>query len=211
MGPAPLSSSRLLMLLAAVVLVETVTTFLGARLSLTRLELIAITRLVQLSAVICLAAWQPRGLHDLGMARDYLKNGIVTGLSWSAAFAIIVMGGAFALFLGGRDPLALIRMPLPGTTDQRVLFFLIGGIVGPAAEEVVFRGIVFGYLRRWGAFTAVVGSTLLFAALHPGNGFPFIQTVGGIVFGLAYHRSGSLAAPMIVHMLGNLALFTLSL
>jgi membrane protease YdiL (CAAX protease family) len=175
------------------------------------MELIAVTRLLQLSAVIGLAAGRNHGLRDLGLARDRLRGGIVTGLTWSAAFAAIVGLMAIALALAGHDPKALVRMPLPATPGRRALFFLVGGIVGPAAEEAVFRGVVFSYLRRWGALTAVVGSTALFAAMHRGSGFPVIQTVGGLVFGLAYLRSGSLTAPAIIHMLGNLAIFTLSL
>jgi|LGVF01.1.fsa_nt_gb hypothetical protein len=34
---------------------------------------------------------------------------------------------------------------------------------------------------------------------------------GGILFAVAYETSGSLAAPIVIHVLGNLAIFTVSL
>jgi uncharacterized protein len=86
----------------------------------------------------------------------------------------------------------------------------VGGIVAPIAEEVVFRGLIFGYLRRWGLTAAVLISTALFAALHLPT-IPVTQVVGGAVFAIAYHMGGSLMVPIVIHMLGNLAIFTLSL
>jgi membrane protease YdiL (CAAX protease family) len=211
MGPAPITGFFLLTSLSVVLLLEAAAAVVGTRLPVSPMALIAATRLLQLSAVIGLAAGRPRGLRDLGLDMDRLKSGVVTGMAWSAVFAAIVGAVAAALMLGGRDPLALVHMPLPTAPGQIVLFFLVGGIVGPAAEEVVFRGVVFGYLKRWGPWTSVIGTTALFAMVHRGPGLPLTQIVGGLVFALAYHRSGSLAAPMIIHMLGNLALFTLSL
>ena len=31
-------------------------------------------------------------------------------------------------------------MTLPDTTDQIVIFYIVGGIIGPVAEEMFFRG-----------------------------------------------------------------------
>jgi hypothetical protein len=42
-------------------------------------------------------------------------------------------------------------------------------------------------------------------------GIPLAQVVGGIVFAVAYEIEGSLMVPITIHVLGNLAIFTLSL
>ena len=52
-------------------------------------------------------------------------------------------------------------------------------------------------------------STALFAALHL-PGLPLTQIIGGIAFALAYEVSGSLIAAILIHSLGNLAIFALS-
>ena len=40
---------------------------------------------------------------------------------------------------------------------------------------------------------------------------PWIQAVGGVLFCVAYEMSGSLWAPIIVHLTGNLVIFLLPL
>ena len=40
---------------------------------------------------------------------------------------------------------------------------------------------------------------------------PVTQIVGGVVFCLAYEKEKSLLVPIVIHMLGNAALFTLGL
>jgi len=211
MGSAPISTVFLLITLSAAILLETVMSLAGARLSLSRMETIAVTRVLQMIVLIRLAAIQSDGLQCIGLDQQRLKNGFITGLLWSAGFAAAVVVAAIGLAVAGIDPLALIRAPLPVPYGQRGLFLVVGGVLGPAAEELVFRGIVFGYLRRWGLPAAVVGSTALFAFIHQGPGIPVTQIVGGLVFALAYHKSGSLVAPMMIHTLGNLAIFSLSL
>ena len=72
--------------------------------------------------------------------------------------------------------------------------------------------MLYGFFRRWGVVVAIVVSTGVFVLAHPiSQGFPIPQAVGGIVFALAYEIEGSLMTPIVIHVLGNLALFTLSL
>ena len=93
-----------------------------------------------------------------------------------------------------------------------IIYLLVGGIVGPLAEEVFFRGLIYGFLRRWGAVVAVTVSTLIFVLAHPSafSGIPFTQAVGGILFAMAYEKEQNLVAPITIHGLGNLAIFALS-
>jgi hypothetical protein len=84
--------------------------------------------------------------------------------------------------------------------------------VAPIAEEVFFRGILYGFLRRWGVLLALILTTAIFVLAHPVfPGIPVTQMVGGIIFALAYEIEGNLMAPITIHVLGNMAIFTLSL
>jgi membrane protease YdiL (CAAX protease family) len=180
-------------------------------LPLPRLWLITATRTVQLAALSILAHRQIGGWQMLGLDRSTLASGIRHGLIWSAGFAAAAGLMFLGLWMTGENPLAMIRSPLPASPADRALFFFVGGIVAPAAEEAVFRGLIFGYLRRWGLAVAILISTGLFAAIHTGVALPVTQIVGGAVFALAYHKCGSLMAPIVIHTLGNLAIFALSL
>ncbi|WP_054698754.1 CPBP family intramembrane glutamic endopeptidase [Desulfosarcina cetonica] len=158
-----------------------------------------------------LAERQPAGLATLGLGRDALLPGLMKGLIGSAGFALAAGLLFIALLAAGQHPLQLIRSPLPESPYQRALFFMAGGMVAPVAEEIVFRGVIYGYLRRWGKATAVLISTALFAAFHVGPALPVTQIIGGVVFAIAYQASGSLITPIVIHGLGNLAIFTLSM
>lgn len=210
MGSARISTAFLLKSLLAVAVAEAAATSLAVVVPLPRLWLIAATRTVQLAAVLILAHRQTGGWQMLGLDRSTLVPGIRHGLIWSAGFAAAAGLMFLGLFMAGENPLAMIRSPLPASPADKALFFFVGGIVAPAAEEAVFRGLFFGYLRRWGLIAAILISTVLFAALHLPT-IPVTQIVGGVVFAIAYHTSGSLVTPIAIHTLGNLAIFTLSL
>jgi hypothetical protein len=91
---------------------------------------------------------------------------------------------------------------------------LAGALIGPVAEEIFFRGILYGFFRRWGIPAAVLLSTLLFILPHyhaSGLAVPITQLIGGILFAIAYEIEKNLLVPITIHSLGNLAIFTLSL
>ena len=87
-----------------------------------------------------------------------------------------------ALFISGRNPLTMLRTPLPTDPIAIISLYIVGGLIGPVAEELCFRGIVFSFCRRWGVIIAVVASTAVFATLHSVHGFPVIQVTGGLLF-----------------------------
>ena len=111
----------------------------------------------------------------------------------------------------GIDPLPFIQVHLPLNTGDLILFFLAGGIISPVAEELLFRGVVYGFLRRWGAAPAVMISSLAFVLAHMDfTGFFVIRITGGILFALTYEVEKNLMVPITLHMLGNLAIFSIS-
>lgn len=82
---------------------------------------------------------------------------------------------------------------------------LIGlGILAPAAEEMLFRGLVY---RRFKEFNSVIASmiwaSLMFAMLH-GN---LVQGIYAFIMGFLlcyiYERYGSLKAPVVMHIASN--------
>ncbi|MBI3272093.1 MAG: CPBP family intramembrane metalloprotease [Planctomycetes bacterium] len=82
-------------------------------------------------------------------------------------------------------------------------------LVGPAAEELLFRGIfqrlLHARLPSWGA---VLVGAFLFAMAHvrAGAPLPLLPFAGGVAFGFAYARTRRLAAPFAVHACANAAL-----
>ncbi len=160
---------------------------------------------------LLLAYWRARGWgwEDLGLRGPRAGRGLALGAGVAAAFGaaagIAEAGGrllGFGSFLGAVAGAAPSPAPL-------ALLLAVGAVVGPAAEELAFRGLLYGGLRRrLSPLPATLAATALFAAAHGAAApIPWVQAVGGLAFCAAYERSGSLWAPLVVHGAGNLALF----
>jgi ABC-2 type transport system permease protein len=76
-------------------------------------------------------------------------------------------------------------------------------VAAPLFEEFIFRGLIFGGLRRsFGVWPAGLASAALFAILHPAFSILPVFMLG-MCAALVYERSRSLLAPMIVHAVYN--------
>ena len=81
---------------------------------------------------------------------------------------------------------------------------LLAVVAGPAAEEIFFRGLLYGWLRgRVGVRAGLAVSAFFFALLHM-DAVAFFPILGlGLLFGWVYERTGSLAAPVAIHIFHN--------
>ena len=169
-------------------------------------------RLIEAGLIVTSVMIWGNGVTSLGLARSGIVVGLKRGLLWSAGFGAIALLSFIVLFLAGIDPLKIIEVRLPATQWGIALFFIVGGLIAPVAEEIFFRGMLYGFFRRWGMVVALLISTAAFVIAHPVfPAIPLPQLVGGIVFAVAYEVEGSLMVPITIHVLGNLAIFTLSL
>ena len=201
----------LFLCLAAVIAVELATWVVASKSVYHPMLILAGGRLLQILLIVLIIMIWGKGLSSIGLARSGMVSGLKKGLLWSAGFGAIASLVCIGLFAAGINPLTLIRIRLPRQTADLVLFFIVGGIVGPVAEELFFRGILYGFLRRWGVIVALVLSTLIFVLCHPiSHGIPVTRLVGGFLFALAYEIGGSLIVPITIHTLGNLAIFSIS-
>jgi membrane protease YdiL (CAAX protease family) len=88
-----------------------------------------------------------------------------------------------------------------------VLRVLAIGILGPAAEELVFRGILFArLLKPIGPAATIVATAAAWAALHYSYDWLTLSQVfaDGLILGLARHQSRSTNVPIAMHAVGNL-------
>lgn len=89
--------------------------------------------------------------------------------------------------------------------DGNPLLFACVVLIGPIAEEVVFRLVMVSGLRKTlGPATAILLSSVAFAASHLDVARLPVFLAIGLVLGTAYERSGNLGVPIAIHVLNNL-------
>jgi membrane protease YdiL (CAAX protease family) len=205
-------TKTLIISLAVIVSVESAMRLVLPKQPLDSMVLLGVARVLQVSLIILYLVIWGQGVSCVGLATSKIVDGIKKGLIWSAGFGVVVVLAFSILSIAGINTLTLIHARLPKGPAAMALYLLVGGIVGPAAEEVFFRGLLYGFLRRWGIAVALTTSTLLFVLAHPVSHGVFVpQLVGGILFAVAYEVEGALLVPITIHASGNLAIFTLSL
>lgn len=164
-----------------------------------------------------------RGLTGFGLTRLSLPRDAAIGtLGWLAALALcglIVLATEQVLRVVAPDfhpPEHTVFQLLqdPATWPPlRVLALLGAALLAPAAEELLFRGILQTALtrvlpprgrsmrHRWAAILMVA---VVFGAMHSGTPHHMPALVGlGVLLGFLYERTGSLRACILLHMLFN--------
>ena len=207
-----ISEKTLIIAVLTIVVSDYLLALLLGYLPITDIPKVAIIRLVQLCALIGILFQLNNGVSAIGISKATAFNGFKKGILWSAAFGGIAGASFVILFISGVNPFDMFHMDTPNTIMDLTIYFIVGGIIGPVVEEVFFRGFLYGFFREWGVAFGIIASTAIFAVLHlKGGGVPYIQMAGGLVFAVTYELEKSLVVPIVIHVTGNIALFTISL
>jgi membrane protease YdiL (CAAX protease family) len=84
--------------------------------------------------------------------------------------------------------------------------FLLIVILAPLAEEICFRGMLFGGMRsRLPFWAAALGAGMFFGLLHYTTGPSAVPSlvVLGVIFALIYEKTGSIWPAIIMHTMNN--------
>ena len=92
-----------------------------------------------------------------------------------------------------------------------VLNIVSTAIVPAFAEEFAFRGIVMGSLRKYGDTVAIIGSSVLFGAMHQNiSQIPFAFILG-LIFAYIDCKFNSIFPSIAIHFLNNLYAVSMSI
>jgi membrane protease YdiL (CAAX protease family) len=99
---------------------------------------------------------------------------------------------------------AVKTMQSANTWFDRIILGAATTIIVPISEEVLFRGILYTWIRNHGfKALALLGTSLLFAIVHFYiQGLPALFLLA-ILLGLLYERTGNLLAPIAAHSVFN--------
>ncbi|MBF8262602.1 MAG: conserved putative rane protein [Parachlamydiales bacterium] len=186
-----------------------------------------VTFLTSTSAITCIWLFSRGIFHPIRQTiwrrnpDNPLKNDAITALAACLiAFPVVIFAGQFLelavyfIFHTFELPDQLIILFLKMTFGKPLYFFMaIFSIIifAPVIEEILFRGFLQTYLRRYfNAPAAILIASACFALFHYSNeqGLGNIPIIGSlfifsIFLGYVYERQGSLLASMILHAAFN--------
>jgi uncharacterized protein len=158
--------------------------------------------------------WVPAlGLRSRRAARDVSVGAWAGALVFGVAAFLVLPLLQFAWRAVTGDPPPPINqpiLPLDPTPAQIVLG--VGSVVigAPVAEEIFFRGFLFGSLRaRLRFLPAAAISGAVFALFHVQPLLIAVMVFVGIALAYLFDRRGSLAVPIAAHAIFNLIGYTL--
>ena len=168
--------------------------------------------LAQIAIAVALSrrAGPPTPLDRLG-----LRAAPRFGAWW--ALAVGALAGAVALLVPGLwPPRGLAPLEAAIAWPSGKLAVAVVALLVPAAEELFFRGLVFGALRpRLGNAGAVIGASILFLLAHVpqdlGNPGALVAVgITGVLLGALRAASGSVWPCVLAHVLYNTALVSIA-
>lgn len=157
--------------------------------------------------VVCWAIWHKQ--IRLRAAKPVDKLSLMPMMVLAASVAVGMNGLLSLIELYKYSPtfqeISELQMEVPVW-----LGILSYGVLAPLGEEIVFRGIIYGQIRRVSnAPAAIVISAVLFGLFH-GNLVQFVYAlVIGLVLALVRELYGGLLYPMIFHSIANLFVYVM--
>ncbi|MCE3263352.1 MAG: family intrarane metalloprotease protein [Pseudoduganella sp.] len=134
------------------------------------------------------------------------RDARASALAWGVLMALPALA-AGALWLALLRHLGL--MPAPPASAALAWLVPLAVLAAPLFEEFIFRGQVFGGLRRsLPLLPALAASAALFAVIHPPHAMAPVFVLG-LCTAYAAERSRSLLAPMLAHALYNAGMLLL--
>lgn len=135
-----------------------------------------------------------------GIALDF-------ALSWALSLAMLLLGGALGTTANNEAVVAL-------ASEGRNRMFAMTVFLAPVVEEPIFRGLLYGAVRRRSRAAACFVSVLMFGLYHVwqyvfayGDWRFLLQIINYIPVSVAlcysYERSGTIWVPMAFHMFIN--------
>lgn len=148
------------------------------------------------------------GLRGLFQLRPFGRSAAVFAAGAAADLAVTALL-LLAMHKYSPDQKGSPELEKMWTAHANWFFAVLSTVMYACCEELVLRGLVLNYVRKYAGFLkALLVSSLLFALLHVGRSWLALLLIflNGVVYGLAYERTRSLAVPCLLHGLHNSAL-----
>ncbi|MFC4254939.1 CPBP family intramembrane glutamic endopeptidase [Croceibacterium xixiisoli] len=164
----------------------------------------AVNGIAGMAALFAAFALRIRRLRVFGF-RTISSSWLIIG----AAVGLFAFGASFIVeyvyFLFITEPNTQADFQVVAKSGPLMLSILVltGAILTPLGEEFVFRGVIANAFNRYGAWVSVIGSALIFAAMHGPSVIFFDALLVGLLTGVLFRKTGSIWPPAITHIVYN--------
>jgi membrane protease YdiL (CAAX protease family) len=128
------------------------------------------------------------------------------GVAAQAMLAFYSFTGLYSVFVRPEQEDIARDLGLDAGVAAAVGAVVLIALVAPVVEEIFFRGMLYGGLRRrLNMYAAAAISALVFGGLHATTGVSAVPPLVafGFVLALLYERTGSIGPGIVVHVLNN--------
>ena len=145
-------------------------------------------------------------------SKEKVKDALsIRKMKWSTVFGVIAftMASSPLVTLVNLVSQLFVDNTVSANSEQflslhPLLLIFFVGILAPVCEEVVFRGAIFGGMKKEGnVFKAILASGLLFGLLHMNINQASYAFVIGILLGFLVEATGSIFSSILFHVLVN--------
>ncbi len=146
--------------------------------------------------------WEALGLR--GVSPGWLFAALIAGMFAIPLSSVIAVGVQQLLGQPIQNPQEAFLLPNGLDPVSAVLMIFFVGIAGPFAEEILFRGVLYNWLRKhWGFIPSALVSSLLFGVMHIEPSIATATFVLGLVIATFYEKSRSLWTAFAIHAVNN--------
>ncbi|MDR0861934.1 MAG: CPBP family intramembrane metalloprotease [Oscillospiraceae bacterium] len=181
-----------------------------------KVEAVYLTLIVYTIGIVCSLTFGWRFLKSnfadfqSNVTQSLMSAAAALGLYYASNVVIVLVITALGITLNNPN-----QVEVAAQTSANINIMLISaGLFAPIVEEMIFRGAIFGTLRRRNRALAYIVSALLFSLLHVWSYALAYHDVRVLInavsyiapaFALAwcYERSGNIWSPIFMHMAVN--------
>ncbi len=122
-------------------------------------------------------------------------------------WAMMFLGNILSALIASFERSSASRIRLPYSGFALAAAWIAVCLIPAFGEELLFRGLLQGWLREHGLWAAILGQSILFSLLHGRFSACTAALFGGIALGLCTEFSGSLRLGILFHLYNNTLAF----
>ncbi len=144
-------------------------------------------------------SWVDLGVRPIG--KDWVIRAALIAVAGHVVVAVLNLVIQSVFFEEYQaNPQLTVLAPAGFSWTSLIALLVLAGTVVPFAEELFFRGFLYGWLRpRRGVVTATIISALCFSLLHGIYWLIPALILLGVILAIVYQRSGSILAAAVTH------------